>query len=857
MHFISPLRVRLSPLVALSTVFFALTSALANTCLTDTSQADFQAGTATQVDLNTSPGDVLLLDALAVNQQNTTLGTSGVGITTTTYGGQTFTPSVTGKLARVSINLFCSGCTGTTPNLTLSLRATSGGLPTGADLASTTVAGFSSGSSNDYIANFASPYTVSSGTQYAIVIHPTTNPSPGTYALTRSGTAIAGSDVYSGGTRVAGATGGTVWSIPLTGGVSTDAGFKIYLDTGFPSNGNLVSSSKNSTPGAGYSPTWTTLSWTSVSPANTQVQFQVGASNSPSGPFNFVGPDGTSGTTYTTSGASLSQFNGLQYLQYKALLSSSDTAATPTLNDVTTCYSNVLIPVVTALTPSSGPPSGGGSVTVTGTGLSGASQVAFGATPAGNFTVDSDTQITATAPAGTAGTVDVTVTTLGGTSSINASDQYTYVALPTVVSISPSAGPLSGGGTVTLTGANFAIGATTVTIGGNVCSSPNVTASTSMTCATPAGTAGAASVVVTTSAGSNLPNSLYTYLAPPSVAAISPSAGPLAGGSTVTLSGSNFVPGGTTVTVGGNPCTSLSVASTSSASCTLPAGTAGPANVMASTAGGSNPANSLFTYLTLPVVTTVSPAGGTIGGGTTVTLTGSGFSNATSVKFGSLSATSFVVNSPTQITAVSPASTAGSVDITVTTAGGTSTISAADQFTYSVRQTGTINAASGGGSITAQITSGSAGCSIDLPNTIAFTPPSYGGLPPTLGGLKIKLSGCNSSETVTLAVSFSNLNGMTAKKYGPTPSSNGASVWYTPTGLSISGNTITYDVTDNGLGDDTFTGADGIINDPIVPVPGNTDATSVPTMGELSTALLTLAMMGTFGVRQIRRQRRR
>ena len=71
----------------------------------------------------------VLSNAPSINQSNTTLGGFGVGITITTWGGQTFTPSATGQLVKADINLFCSGCTGTTPDLTLSLRATSGGLP--------------------------------------------------------------------------------------------------------------------------------------------------------------------------------------------------------------------------------------------------------------------------------------------------------------------------------------------------------------------------------------------------------------------------------------------------------------------------------------------------------------------------------------------------------------------------------------------------------------------------------------------------------------------------------------------------------------------------------------------------------
>ena len=319
---------------------FSLALAPTSGCLVDTTQADFQAGVPTNCDLTSSPGDVILLNAPSIDQQNTTLGNNGVGITITTFGGQTFTPAVTGQLTRADINLFCSGCTGTTPNLTLSLRATSGGLPTGADLASATITGFSSGAAVFYTANFSSPPTLTAGTQYALVIRPTVNPSPGTYALTRSGTSTLGADVYAGGTRVSGATSGTVWSIPTTGGVTTDAGFKVFMQTGFAPSGTFVSSIKDANPSAGATATWGTLSWNAATPTNTNIQFQAAASNSISGPFSFVGPDGTAGTFFT-NGGSLAQFNGNRYLKYQASLTTTDSTVTPTLNDVTACFSTI------------------------------------------------------------------------------------------------------------------------------------------------------------------------------------------------------------------------------------------------------------------------------------------------------------------------------------------------------------------------------------------------------------------------------------------------------------------------------------------------------------------------------------
>jgi Concanavalin A-like lectin/glucanases superfamily/IPT/TIG domain/Divergent InlB B-repeat domain/Putative Ig domain len=85
-----------------------------------------------------------------------------------------------------------------------------------------------------------------------------------------------------------------------------------------------------------------------------------------------------------------------------------------------------------------------------------------------------------------------------------------------------------------------------------------------------------------------------------------------------------------------------------------------------------------------PVVTGVSPASGLTAGGETVTVTGSGFTNATGVSFGTATTTNLTVTSDTQLTVPSPAATtSGTVNVTVTTPAGTSSTSAATQFTYS------------------------------------------------------------------------------------------------------------------------------------------------------------------------------
>ena len=102
-------------------------------------------------------------------------------------------------------------------------------------------------------------------------------------------------------------------------------------------------------------------------------------------------------------------------------------------------------PAVTSLSPSSGPETGGTSVTITGTNLTGATAVKFGVSNA-VYSVNSATQIIAVAPAGT-GTVHVTVTTADGTSATTSADQFTY----TSSSGGGGGGGSGGGGSVTTT----------------------------------------------------------------------------------------------------------------------------------------------------------------------------------------------------------------------------------------------------------------------------------------------------------------------------------------------------------------------------------------------------------------------
>ena len=366
---------------------FALTAAPVSGCITDTTQADFQAGVPTNCDLTGNPGNVSLATPSTIDQKNTTVTNNGFGFTNTSWAGQTFTPAVTGKLTRVDLDLFCSGCTGTTSNITVSVRATNGSVPTGADLAVATIPAFSSGNGGYFSANFSTPASLTAGVRYAIVFRAASSISPGSYAYVCSCTS--NSNPYPNGQRITSSNSGTSWSTDNTAG-GRDLGFVTYILAGFPSSGNLVSSAKDANPASGATPNWTTISWTASVPTSTTLQFQAAASNNVAGPFTFVGPDGTS-ATFFSNGGSLAQFNGKRYLKYKAILNTSDSTKTPTLSDVTVCFSDTSSTTSLAVAAASGTYGGTANLSATltsgGNGLSGKSI---------GFTLDGNTAGTAT-----------------------------------------------------------------------------------------------------------------------------------------------------------------------------------------------------------------------------------------------------------------------------------------------------------------------------------------------------------------------------------------------------------------------------------------------------------------------------
>lgn len=244
------------------------------------------------------------------------------------------------------------------------------------------------------------------------------------------------------------------------------------------------------------------------------------------------------------------------------------------------------VPTISSVTPNSGTTAGGTSVTISGTDFVSGATVKFGGTSATNVNVGSSTSITATTPAHGAGAVNVVVTNPDNQSATLANG-FTYSApsapAPTVNTITPNSGTTAGGTAVTISGTNFLSGAS-VRFGGVVATNVTVTNTTSITATTPAHAAGTVNVTVTNPDNQSVTlTSGFTYNAPPSsaptVSAVSPGSGPTAGGTSVTISGTNFV-SGASVRFGGTSATNVSVTSSTSMTATIPAHRAGAVNVV-------------------------------------------------------------------------------------------------------------------------------------------------------------------------------------------------------------------------------------------------------------------------------------
>jgi VCBS repeat protein/IPT/TIG domain-containing protein len=302
------------------------------------------------------------------------------------------------------------------------------------------------------------------------------------------------------------------------------------------------------------------------------------------------------------------------------------------------------MPEITSFTPTSGMTNR--EITIKGKNFEqGRTSVNFGNTSASFVRVDSDTSITATVGAGSSG--DVYVKTSGGYASMPG---FTYIPPPPVISTIAPMRAIEGTA-VSISGSRFT-GATSVTFGGVPAASFTVNSDYYITAIVGAGASG--EVVVTTPDGTAKKTDFI--FGETVIKSFSPATG--GPGTVVTITGSGFV--GVSGVYFGNAHASRTVNSPTSMTVVVPSDGSGLVTVYFG--DGSLVCSDAFTYQS-PVTSIASVTPNVGGPGTTVSLKGSGFSQATAVTFGGVPAASYTVNSPYSITAIVAGGASGNVTV--------------------------------------------------------------------------------------------------------------------------------------------------------------------------------------------------
>ncbi len=329
-------------------------------------------------------------------------------------------------------------------------------------------------------------------------------------------------------------------------------------------------------------------------------------------------------------------------------------------SSLTVLRNQIYDPSVTSFLPTTA--GRGSTVTISGNNFTGTTKVTFGGINATSFTIVNATTITAVVDTGATG--DLVVTTQTG---LATRAGFIFIPSPTIDSITPT--DAGTGLTVTIKG-SYLIGATAVSFGGIAATSFSVVDSGTITAVVSTGASG--NVVVTTPGGTATIAG-FTFASAPTITSFTP--GSATTGQTITITGTNFT-GAKAVRFGGQPALSFIVVDAFTIHADIGNGSTG--NVEVTTPGGTA-TQSGFTYVVppAPVINNFNPVIGTTGA--TVTITGTNFLGATQVSFGGTLAASFTVVNATTVTAV--IASGGSGNISVTTAGGTATLTG---FTFNV-----------------------------------------------------------------------------------------------------------------------------------------------------------------------------
>jgi hypothetical protein len=174
----------------------------------------------------------------------------------------------------------------------------------------------------------------------------------------------------------------------------------------------------------------------------------------------------------------------------------------------------------------------------------------------------------------------------------------------------------------------------------------------------------------------------------PWITGMTPAAGPKSGGQVITITGERFT-GVTAVRFGGDPGKHVNVQTDTKLTVQTPPHAAGEYRVRLIAPGRSSirSSRSIYTFVTTPTVTDMSPRGGPLAGGTTISIVGHGFTDTTAVKFDGVAGTNLEVLNNSTLSVDTPAHVAGTVRVRIIKRGSSSERSDAAEFTYAAAPT--------------------------------------------------------------------------------------------------------------------------------------------------------------------------
>jgi N-acetylneuraminic acid mutarotase len=335
-------------------------------------------------------------------------------------------------------------------------------------------------------------------------------------------------------------------------------------------------------------------------------------------------------------------------------------------------YTHNPLPVIEEVRPLyGGPLRGGTEIIITGNHFMEGIVVTIGEERVGQLGFFSPTELRLKTPPGTVGSKIVRVVNPDGQEAI-LEGGFTYNPAPTISSVMPNAGPLEGGTPIVISGTGFLPGlvGADVLIGGAEASFTVVASPTKITAETPPSTPGVKDVVVVNRDGQKATlKAGFTYNPAPVIAKVIPDNGRLAGGTSITIQGSGFLPGARVLIRTGEgafrAASSIQVVSLAIITAVTPPGEPGPKDVAILNPDGqiiSLPEG--FTYNPMPTITRITPDHGTSSGGTKLTIEGTGFLQGARVMIGERVGTTMVKDDET-IEAVTPPNPPGILDVHV------------------------------------------------------------------------------------------------------------------------------------------------------------------------------------------------